>query len=190
MLFHQYGLVWNKSKNVSSVLFFPFVFRLYHFLRFFQLGLLLTNGKPSLLSQCLPHCSHRTQLLALSFLPSFCPFRFWSAYAKQCPQLFLASRFCVRLFKESHHKRLIKSIPLIQKVGMLGNVILFSLSSFFWLWERREGRSWVFLWAKLYFASAYLSPSILLHDLVSSSFHRPHHHHYSFLVPPPSVDIA
>ena len=114
MPFHQYGLVWSKYKIVASVLFFPFVFRLYHFLRFFQLGLLLTNGKPSLLSQCLPHCSHRTLLLTLSFLPSFCPFWFWSAYAKQCPQLFLASRFCVRLFKESHHKRLfIKSIPMI-----------------------------------------------------------------------------
>ena len=169
--------------------FFPLFSVWFHLLRFFQLGLLLTNGKPSLLSQCLPHCSHRTQLLALSFLPSFCPFWFWSAYAKQCPQLFLASRFCVRLFKESHHKRLIKSIPLIHKVGMLGIVILFSLSSFFWLWERREGRSWVFLWAKLS-TSAYFSPSFPLHDLVSSSFHRPHHHHYSFLVPPPSVDIA
>ena len=33
--------------------------------------------------------------------------------------------------------------------------------------------------------SAYLSPSVSLHDLVSSSFHCRHHHHYSSLVPPP-----
>ena len=140
--FQQYGLVLSKFKNVASVLFFPF-FCLFHLLRFFQLCLLLTKGKPSLLSQCLPHCSHGTQLLALSFLPSFCPFWFWS--------------------------------------------------SFFWLWERREGRSWVFLWAKLYFYicisfTISLAPwfSLIIISLSSSSS-------LFFLgapPPTPSVDIA
>ena len=140
--FQQYGLVLSKFKNVASVLFFPF-FGLFHLLRFFQLCLLLTKGKPSLLSQCLPHCSHGTQLLALSFLPSFCPFWFWS--------------------------------------------------SFFWLWERREGRSWVFLWAKLYFYicisfTISLAPwfSLIIISLSSSSS-------LFFLgapPPTPSVDIA
>ena len=70
--FQQYGLVLSKFKNVASVLFFPlFSVCSIFYVRFFQLCLLLTKGKPSLLSQCLPHCSHGTQLCTCSFFSSF-----------------------------------------------------------------------------------------------------------------------
>ena len=113
----SFGAIWASLKQMkccfcAMVICFCFLFG--PSLGLFQLCLLLTNGKPSLLSQCLPHCSHRTQLLALSFLPPLCPFWFWSASARQCLHLLLASRFSERLFKESHHKRLFtKSIPMI-----------------------------------------------------------------------------